>query len=169
MKGLLFVFLAILFAGSANGTIRVLRRPYKNIQMCPDGLVPDQVFPDQDRFTCKPGPGSGKNVKCKTFPSTAGSFFQCPKHGYYSGWFHLGLKRMLKCCREPSIQYSRKDCRFVYNDKVLRGKIFRVDKGKFITTSWSPDGGVTWFTYQCAYNTSPRITYKDFFTHGGNW
>lgn len=33
--------------------------------------------------------------------SMVGSFFQCPKHGYFSGWFLLGLKRMMKCCREP--------------------------------------------------------------------
>ncbi|CAC5392064.1 unnamed protein product [Mytilus coruscus] len=167
MKGLIFALFAILFAESANGT-RVLMRPYKRIQMCPDGNVPDQVFPD-NRITCKPGPGTGKNVKCKLFHSTVSNFFQCPKYGYYSGWIHIGLKRMLKCCREPGIQYSLKDCRLAYNDMLPQGRIFRVDKGKFMTTSWSPDGGVTWFSYQCAYNTSPPISYKTFFKPPGNW
>ncbi|XP_063409358.1 uncharacterized protein LOC134692769 [Mytilus trossulus] len=160
MQGISLILFGILIPIVAE-TTKVLLRPYKKLMICGDGNGHDTLSPDEIHFTCKPGPG--KFVKCKDIYTSIKRPFQCPGYGYVSGWDLVGSDIKVRCCMEPGIKYSHKDCRSHFNKDVTFGRIYRVDKGKVITGFKTYDGGVTWFNYECRYNTSPKLHFVNLY------
>ena len=45
-------------------TVLISAHKPADIRICPDGYAHDKLFPDLIRYTCKPGPATGKKVMC---------------------------------------------------------------------------------------------------------
>ena len=57
-----FVMLATLLL--ITKTVLVSVQKQADARFCSDGYAHDKVFPDRTRYSCKPGPATGKTVMC---------------------------------------------------------------------------------------------------------
>ncbi|XP_052082895.1 uncharacterized protein LOC127720355 [Mytilus californianus] len=153
-KGFIFLVSA-LFLPCVTNSRMFSRKPVRFKQFCTDGYAHDKLSPDPYPFTCKPGPG--RNVKCQNILYSLKGPFRCPGYGYASGWeFNEGLGLNVRCCEDPDIKYSQKDCKVHLNSIFVYGGGYRVYKGKVMTGFTTFDNGKTWYNNECSYRACRR-------------